>query len=598
MKKHWSISTTVRNPERLRGFLDALSQLEGQEFDRENQVKFQTLLIQERLYNPTDIPPKLKMYFEDSTRRMPFGVAEKIFHAQRYKDPPMRGRQSANPLNKLGFAVAREGAGPIRVTELGKKLLKGDGDIGFVFFKSLLKLQFPNPWSVGFSKKAGFNVAPLVATLMLISRLNARSKMQGLSKREFSIFVPTLIHYSQVDKSVGRIVGFREAKNKELYVRRFLSEFYGVRRIPEKMPSTLFDYGDNIMRYFRLTRYFKVVMDPLGQRWHVDLEPSRKTEIEQLLSEHKGNALEFKRLEDYLDYLSDIAKPQLPWEELDNLRGVVLSVREVILQFIEREKIHVENSSRALLEKRMETLAKDQLNEYLTELRALNLILREQVNKAKLIANREKVAEIIRALNETKILKKYEPEQFEKLIVDALRILNDEIKIKPNYLIDDEGEPIGHAPGNRADVECFYKSFSATCEVTLNTTKLQWVQEGQPVMRHLRDFETQHGRSREVYCIFIAPQIHRDTLSTFWMSVKYEYDGLPQKIIPMTTEQFAVLLKTLLDLRLSGRMLSHGQLFALYRQIIDKTHDLSGFSDWASYISDAIENWRRKMVST
>ena len=142
MKKPWSISTTVRNPERLRNFLTVLKELEGQNFDENNQVKYQVLLIQGRLYKPLNIPLKLRRYYDKPDLPIPYEVAEKIFYIQNYEDPPMRGRQSVNPLNKLGFAIAREGAGPIKITELGNKFLAGDYDIGFIFFKSLLKLQF------------------------------------------------------------------------------------------------------------------------------------------------------------------------------------------------------------------------------------------------------------------------------------------------------------------------------------------------------------------------------------------------------------------------------------------------------------------------
>lgn len=36
--KPWSLSTTVRNPYRLRGFLAALAELEGEVWNRANQV--------------------------------------------------------------------------------------------------------------------------------------------------------------------------------------------------------------------------------------------------------------------------------------------------------------------------------------------------------------------------------------------------------------------------------------------------------------------------------------------------------------------------------------------------------------------------------
>ena len=47
--KPWSISTTVRNPERLRGFLSIASEMEGHLW-KEAQEEFQVRLIQNRLY--------------------------------------------------------------------------------------------------------------------------------------------------------------------------------------------------------------------------------------------------------------------------------------------------------------------------------------------------------------------------------------------------------------------------------------------------------------------------------------------------------------------------------------------------------------------
>ena len=50
MKKIWSISTTLRNPERLREFLIVLQDMDGEEWTKSNQIKFQTKLIQDRVY--------------------------------------------------------------------------------------------------------------------------------------------------------------------------------------------------------------------------------------------------------------------------------------------------------------------------------------------------------------------------------------------------------------------------------------------------------------------------------------------------------------------------------------------------------------------
>ncbi len=50
----------------------------------------------------------------------------------------------------------------------------------------------------------------------------------------------------------------------------------------------------------------------------------------------------------------------------------------------------------------------------------------------------------VKPLRDPKKLKKYEPEQFEKLITEALKIINDEIAIKPNCPVDDDGEAVNH----------------------------------------------------------------------------------------------------------------------------------------------------------
>jgi len=130
----WSISTTVRNPERTRSFLKVLKLLEGQPFNADNQKKYQILLTQHKVYKPTDIPNEFQKYYETPELEIPYDDAKGIFYHQQYKDPAMRGRQSANPLNKLGFSIAREREGNVIITELGNRFIAGDYDIGYIFF--------------------------------------------------------------------------------------------------------------------------------------------------------------------------------------------------------------------------------------------------------------------------------------------------------------------------------------------------------------------------------------------------------------------------------------------------------------------------------
>ncbi len=82
MKKPWSISTTVRNPDRLKDFLRTLKELEGQPFGSENQIKYQILLIKNKLYKPTKLTKAQEEYFIKIENEMPFSEAQKIFISQ------------------------------------------------------------------------------------------------------------------------------------------------------------------------------------------------------------------------------------------------------------------------------------------------------------------------------------------------------------------------------------------------------------------------------------------------------------------------------------------------------------------------------------
>ena len=110
MRLPWSISTTVRNPERLRSFLKILKILEGESWNSGTQAKFQILLIQHKIYGfgsqqfyNSLTSSQIKLM--DNPIPITFKQAESIFRSKKYVDPAMRGRQSINPLEKLGLVI-------------------------------------------------------------------------------------------------------------------------------------------------------------------------------------------------------------------------------------------------------------------------------------------------------------------------------------------------------------------------------------------------------------------------------------------------------------------------------------------------------------
>ena len=82
-------------------------------------------------------------------------------------------------------------------------------------------------------------------------------------------------------------------------------------------------------------------------------------------------------------------------------------------------------------------------------------------------------------------------------------------------------------------------------------------------MRHLRKFEESNS-DKQNYCLFIAPRLHDDTVNTFWNSVKYEYEGEKQKIIPITISQLILLLEGVKKIHSQGNRMLNNQLKSLF----------------------------------
>jgi len=107
------------------------------------------------------------------------------------------------------------------------------------------------------------------------------------------------------------------------------------------------------------------------------------------------------------------------------------------------------------------------------------------------------------------------------------------IKVIPNYPIDDEGLPTSTAGGveNKGDIECYENVNGVLIEVTMSEGRTQTMMEVWPITRHLEEFGKQTKNSM---CYFIAPSIFRDSVRQIKF-VKKE-DNL--FISPKTIEEF------------------------------------------------------------
>lgn len=606
MKKPWSLSTTVRNPDRILPFLRVLKEMQGEKFDEVGQIKFQTLLIQNRLYQPVGLSEELLRYYETSGDKMSFSQAEEIFQhmlkrsKELQNDQGLRGRTSVAPLTKMGLAVAKKTTGDVLITDLGNAFLSNRLDIGDIYLRFFIKWQIPNPGSQDYSNDGCYDIKPFIGALHLIDAVNkkeiARGKeAKGISKKEFSLFVPTLVNYKDIDDYATNLIKLRDklsGKNRneqktisDTYEKEFVSKFLGTKKTSavSGLLKNLRDYGDNAVRYFRLTRYIFI----RGGGYYIDLESRRSVEIKSLLDFDNAQSKAFATKDEYLDYISDILQPQLPWETKEKYVEIIRN----LVQDIERYESDLQKSGSAI--KDYQTLQETELKLYIEKLRTLRRTLQEESNHKKSQAV-EQVESYIKALENIFDFED-RPILLEKLSSLGLHALNDALKIQPNYPVGDDNEPTFTAPANTPDIECFYGNFNAICEVTMLTGRDQWYNEGQPVMRHLRDFENKYN-DKKTYCLFIAPKIHRDTVNTFWAAIKYEYEGKEQKIVPLSITDFVSILKTLVKIKSENKFLKHDEISRLYEEIIDSSKSFTDSREWLKNIPNAISSWQASLV--
>lgn len=602
MLKAWSITTTVRSPERLRDFLIALKPLENKTWDNANQENYQRLLIKNRLYGfgnaqfYNGLTEDIVKLISDSDNEINDDTIDEIIRLKNYTDFAMRGRQSINPLTKFGFVIIENGV--VKITELGNKLIASEKDAGDVFLKSFIKWQIPNPANDNFSDEGDYDIVPFVATLKLISEVNRIEAEQGnnvvgISKREFSLFVPSLIKYTDIENYAKQIVELRalqkgktKQERKEIrdnYRKEFAIEFLGTDNqiAINKLLKNLKDYGDNAIRYFRLTKFIRI----RGNGFYIDLEHNRCVETEALFESEFYKSQQFADEEAYIAYMANDSLPILPWQTKDKLSKIASDVYKDVAELQKNLNMTIEDK------KDISIMSENDLIYYINDLRETRKELQEKDNHIK----SQPVSSIAQYIEQLESIFDLENRalMLEYLSTMGLHALNDAKEIKPNYPVGDDNEPTSTAPGGMADIECLYEKFNMICEVTMLKSRDQWFNEGQPVMRHLRDFENSHDNA---YCIFIAPTIHTDSAETFHIANTIGYKGIKQKIVPLTIKQFIKLLKTLKQMRESGKRFTHDHLRSLLNNIADSANHISNSDDWIANTQNIVNSWSTNLV--
>lgn len=485
-------TTTVRNPSRMKGLLNVLKKYDGKVLTSDLAEEIMGELIRYGLYRPTrDVTADIESKWGSKKISKVSPIGNEILNDKEVKDLlkanpqnhkeagfekgwPSRFATIFDMAKELGFVYYWINE-KIEFSEIGKKLSNSveikitDGSISVeeihpefeqqAFLNSLVKYQRNNP----FVKVLNENV-PLVLLLEVIRKLNSDPDFNGsgISRLELPL-----------------IIFWKNSDSNELYeLIKKIREEHGYQPTWEvitdicinyimegefkkfKPKSIMNEYPDEFIRKMRLTGLISL----RGGGRFIDINQNEISKVNYVLSNYTQYP-KFSSEKEYFDYASQIDENLvsletkiIPAEEKDIFLRKWVS--EFNWNFVKKELMNLANKG----------LTKDGILKYLPN-----------------------------------------PVRLEFLTAIAIKSQLPDVRVIPNYPIDDEGVPTSTAggTGNMGDIECFENNRGILVEVTMSGGRTQTMMEVWPISRHLKEFSK---KSKESMCYFVAPSIFTDSV--------------------------------------------------------------------------------------
>ncbi len=484
-------TTTVRNPERMKGFLHILKNFNEQILSDDLARTIMGELIRFGLYRPTksvsaeiqskwgakNISPKsqvgLRLLSDQEVLKLLEDNPQKHKEAGFAKGWPSRFSTVFDFAKELGFVYFWPGE-KIQFSEIGSKLAGAvdirtdNGNIYFSevhpeferqsFLHALTKYQRNNP----FTKVLNEN-APLILLLEVIGKLNQDPAFNGAGISKWEL--PLIIFWKDANaQALYELI--KELRKKhgyspswEVIVDVCVNGIMGGTFKKFKPKSIMAEYPDEFIRKMRLTGLISL----RGGGRFLDVNKKEQTTVDYILKTYSGYK-KYATEKEYFSYVSAIDEKLLP-------------IKLPVPTLAESEKY---------LMKWLKIYSWPQICAELMNL-ALCRLTKDEV--LKYLSN---------------------PVRLEFLAALAVKSKFPDISVLPNYPTDDEGLPTSTAGGvdDMGDIECFEKDNGVLIEVTMSQGRTQTVMEVWPITRHL---EKLREKTKNVMCYFIAPSIFIDS---------------------------------------------------------------------------------------
>lgn len=478
LRKPLSFSTTMRNPERIAGFVKNLLPFEGQILTNEVIHEVAVNLITDKLYYTQKYEmkvPEYKKIYNDPDLKFTREQVEDIIEnsPQEHKEAgfekgwPSRFDTWYEFPQEIGF-VRYEIGKPIIISQTGHMLVDAFNEsqpnnekIQAVFLNALMKYQTNNP----FKKNANSN-CPLILALQVINQLKKENPQStGIHRQELSLLIccPDNNYNLLTEKilNLRQRYGFN-VSNEIIYSE--CMQLLGAGKDKEnlyKISKITSEAVDDFIRKMRITGIFSL----RGNGRFLDINNFEKEKAEYILNNYSSYKV-FSNKDEYFSYTAQIDPKILTVSNV--VIGSTLEAKENAL--IKWSKIF----SKQEVEKELAVLSK----------------------------NSKSSNDILKVIDA--------PTRLEFLTSISLKQHFQNAHIIPNYKIDDEGLPTFTAAGGMADIECYDENCKPIVEVTLMTSKAQSTNEIPAITRHLKERQEQYS-SDKVFALFIAPYLHTDS---------------------------------------------------------------------------------------
>ncbi|MCL4321182.1 MAG: AlwI family type II restriction endonuclease [Deltaproteobacteria bacterium] len=455
-------TTTMRTPERLKNFLTVLMEFDGKVLTNEIITIISKTLIRKGIYKPTRIISGVKEKWknelelsEEETERLFAENPQSHKEAGFDKGWPSRFDTWFKIAKELGFVWYRQNE-KIGFSESGKMLLdkeKPENEL-MVFANAFAKYQRHNP----FRHVLNRNV-PLILLIKTIQLLNKDRDFNntGISRLE----IPLLLCWKD-DNAESLYQEIKKLRNKYGYSPSneiILGLCYDLLDKTKRNDNSIIgDYPDDFIRKMRLTGLISL----RGGGRFIDLNTKELAAIDYIVKNYSLHP-DFTTEEDFFDYISKVD---------NNLIGT-LSVYKAPVIITDRE-----------LEKWVEYYEWE-------------IIKAEMLNLAQKKSSKDEILKIID-----------QPLRLEFLTSLAILKKLPKVRVKPNFISDDEGLPTSFASGGKPDIECMENNDTVLVEVTLLTGAQQHIRESFSVHRHLEEYI---ANGIKAYSVLISPKAFIDT---------------------------------------------------------------------------------------